>query len=311
MTSHSSLIRRRLVYVSLLGLFGISITCWGQQQKAIPIWPGPAPGSENWTQKEVHFTTKQNGEMIRNVVRPTITPFLPPKSSSIGTAIVVCPGGGFRFLSWQNEGTAVARWLNKRGITAFVLKYRLVNTGATEEEFRESVEKMFRELGRLHKGENLKDLGAGNIPELAADDGRQAMKVVREHASRWGIAPDRIGILGFSAGGMVADAVTLHHDAESRPDFTGSIYSAPLTPVAVPADAPPLFILLANDDPWFVKPSVRLFWEWRAAHKPVALHIYSKGGHGFGMSKRGLPVHHWIEVFYQWLGGQGMLKPAH
>ena len=301
--------KRLTRYGTWLILIGMSMTARAQQQ-AIPIWPGPAPGSESWTWKEVEFTNAQKEKMVRNVVQPTLTPFLPNRTHSTGTAVIVSPGGGFRFLSWQTEGTEVAQWLSDHGIAAFALKYRLVNTGANEEEFSKATTEMFKAIARLANSGKLEDLGAGSIPALAAADDRQAVRVVRQHVLEWGIAPDRIGLLGFSAGAMVTDDVALHHDAGSRPNFAAAIYGTPFGDVTVPADAPPLFILCANDDPiGFSLLSARLFSAWRAAEEPVELHIYTKGGHGFGMRKQGLPSDHWIERFADWLEEEGLLKP--
>src|ERR1043166_6573978 len=113
-------------------LSGVSMMAYAEQM-VLPIWPGAAPGSETWTQKEVTYQNPQKEAMVRNVVRPTLTAFLPERSKANGTAVIVCPGGGFRFLSWQTEGTEVARWLADHGVAAFVLKYRLVDTGRSEE----------------------------------------------------------------------------------------------------------------------------------------------------------------------------------
>ena len=131
--------------------------------------------------------------------------------------------------------------------------------------------------------------------------------MVRERATEWGIALDRIGIIGFSAGSTVTVSVALEHDAGSRPDFAGAIYGAGRQDVPVPADAPPLFILCADDDLMASPESVRLYSDWKAAGHPVELHIYSKGGHGFGMNKQGLPSDTWIDRFGDWLRVQGLL----
>jgi acetyl esterase/lipase len=201
-------------------------------------------------------------------------------------------------LAIDHEGIDVADWLNARGVAAFVLKYRLVPTAMRDEDFAKQMlslpEPKLKELTR-------------QIGPLAITDGQQAMKVVRERAPSWGIAPDRIGIMGFSAGGRVTTGVALEHDAESRPSFAAPIYGALWEEIIVPADAPPLFIALANDDELAVEPSVALYGAWRAAGQPVELHIYAQGGHGFGMRKQGLPADHWIDRFGEWLAVQGFL----
>jgi acetyl esterase/lipase len=285
------------------------------QDKVIPIWPGDAPGSEKWTRQEA-TTAFGNEPRVRNVVRPTLTLFLPKQGN--GTAIIVAPGGGFRFLSWESEGTKVAQWLSEQGIAAFVLKYRLVDTGATDEEFRKRLQAMMQVLSRPNVGANtaerpsgpLDDAETKQVIEMAAEDGRQALRVLRRRAAEWGIAPDRIGIMGFSAGSMVATQTALQHDADSRPNFVGAIYGPMMGEYTVPADAPPLFILCADDDQLAARGSAHLYTKWKEAGKSAELHIYSKGGHGFGLNKRGLPVDSWIERFGQWLDVQGLLKSA-
>lgn len=270
--------------------------------KVVPVWPGAAPGSEDWTQEEVEY---RNGwdhkRMVRNIVRPTLFAYLPDPSKAVGTAVIICPGGAFRFLSWESEGTEVAEWLRARGVAAFVLRYRLKHTGATPDQVLDSVvEAKGRAVASPPK-----------IDELAIADGRQAVKLVRRRAAEWGIAPDRIGLMGFSAGGVVTMGVVNGHDAESRPDFAAPIYGGGRPKgTKVPADAPPLFILCASDDDYAATASARLYSDWKNAGVPAELHIFSKGGHGFGMNKRGLPVDGWIERLGDWLRSQGLLTPA-
>jgi acetyl esterase/lipase len=280
--------------------------------KEIPIWPGVAPGSESWNQKEVGYLDAAKKKMVRNVVQPTLTAYLPERAKANGTAVIICPGGGFRFLSWQSEGTEVAEWLRDHGVAAFVLKYRLMDTGATEAEFQKSVAELFRSITERTSGKEpanpVQSIERMKIVSLAAADGRQAVKVVRQRAAEWGISPDRIGILGFSAGGMVTMGTVMEPDAESRPNFAAPIYGGSTGGAAVPKDAPPLFILCADDDALMAAGSAKLYLEWKAANKSAELHIYSKGGHGFGMNKRGLPIDQWIEHFGKWLEVQGLLK---
>jgi acetyl esterase/lipase len=277
------------------------------QPRVIPVWPKDAPGSEKWTQKEVeHRDAWLRTEIVRNVVRPTLTAFLPERSKANGTAVIVCPGGGFRFLC-EDEGTEVAKRLSARGFAAFVLKHRLMDTGATEAEFHQSVLQ-----AALLKGieDTLKGGERPVLPEdvrkfsaLAVADGRQAIKVVREHAGKWGIKADRIGIMGFSSGGVVATGAATEYDAASRPNYAASLYGPVLGSVKVPKDAPPLFICCASADPLVPsRDSIRLYSAWKAAGKSAELHIYAEGSHG-------LPIDTWIDRFGDWLGQQGLLKP--
>jgi acetyl esterase/lipase len=295
--------------------------CSPAQEQVIPVWPGVAPGSENWTQKEVDYLNPQKEAMVRNVVRPTLTVFTPAAGAGNGTAVIVCPGGGFLFLSWQSEGTDVARWLAQHGVTAFVLKYRLHDSGATDQEFQQHVAALFARLGtgRGAPGERPPSpplivgapADAKDILPLDVADGLQAIKVVRQNASKWHISPDRIGIIGFSAGAMLTTGVLTSYASESRPDFAASIYGNTVDESQIPADAPPLFILCASDDPLVPSTSsANLYSIWKTAGHSAELHIYSKGGHGFGMHKQGLPVDHWIERYGDWLGAQGLLKSA-
>ena len=293
--------------IGLATLTVISLPVGAQQHLIETIIPLPASGSETWMQKEVEYLNGKS-RMVRNVVKPSLTAYLPERSKAVGTAVVICPGGGFHFLSWDSEGVKVAQWLKERGVAAFVLKYRLIDTGATEEEFQKRTARL---LGRPNPPElTPKEVQERrDIPGNAAADGRQAIKAVRQLAAEMGIAPDRIGILGFSAGGAVTMGVVMEHDAESRPNFAAPIYGGGTGGAPVPADAPPLFILVANDDKGASLGSAKLYSEWKAADKPVELHVYSKGGHGFGMNKRGLPVDTWVERFGDWLGSLGLLKP--
>ncbi len=267
----------------------------------IPLWPHGAPGSEDWNQQEQEaiLPSAEGIKVVRNVTVPTLTAFLPDPAVASGTAVIVCPGGAFHMLAFDHEGIDVAHWLSARGVAAFVLKYRLVQTAMSDEDF-------VKRMQSLAEPNKIKEL-TRPVEPLAIADGQQAMKVVRERAAGWGIAPDRIGMMGFSAGGRVTVGVALEHDAESLPNFAAPIYGALWEGITVPADAPPLFIALANDDELAVDPSLALYHAWRAAGHSVELHIYAQGGHGFGMRKQGLPVDRWIEQFGEWLAVEGFL----
>ena len=197
----------------------------------------------------------------------------------------------------------MAEWLARRGIAAFVLKYRTIDTGATEKEFVANVNAMMDRLGQAGpSSRDILDPDMQRTAALAADDARQAVRVVRERAPAWGLAADRIGLLGFSAGAIITVEVALFHDPASRPDFAAPIYGAPMWRVTPPDDAPPLFVVWASDDP-LISP-VRgsdLYLAWYGAGKPAEMHVYATGGHGFGLQPRGLPVDRWIERFEEWL----------
>jgi acetyl esterase/lipase len=197
------------------------------------------------------------------------------------------------------EGHDVARWLVARGIAAFVLKYRLIATDLDEDGFKNQISDLRARLDEIQK-----------IIPHSVEDGRQAIRLVRQHAFSWAIDPNRIGILGFSAGGMVTSGVALEHDAASRPNFAAPIYGAPFEAVTAPADPPPLFLLVANDDRMAEQGIMRLYSAWNEAGRSVELHVYSRGGHGFGMQQKGLPTDHWIERFADWLTAEGFVPPA-
>jgi acetyl esterase/lipase len=272
-------------------------------QDVIPLYPGTPPGSAPETYPEkTYFSKLWNTEVVSNVTKPSLTVFKPAPETKNGTAIVVCPGGGFMALSITSEGTDVAKYLAAKGVTAFVLKYRLAHTGEdATQEFTDLYEKdkpKFQEL-------------VGNVIPLTIADGLAAVTYVRQHAAEFGISPDRVGIIGFSAGGTVATGVAYHYAPEGRPAFVAPIYGATgrLKDLPVPADAPPMFIAAATDDNLGLAPdSVALYQRWTESHKSAELHMYANGGHGFGMHKNNLPTDHWIERFADWLDLQGLLK---
>ncbi|HZU26325.1 MAG TPA: alpha/beta hydrolase [Bryobacteraceae bacterium] len=287
-----------LPIVCFVGLLGLTATA----QEVIPLYAGAPPGSAEATYPEKQYYSKVwNTDVVSNVTKPTLTLYKPTGRAN-RTGIVICPGGGFMALSIKSEGTDVAHWLAARGVTAFVLKYRLAHTGddATQ-EFTTAFQdrKKFGEILRT-------------VVPLSIADGLAAVAYVRKHASDWGIDPSRVGIIGFSAGGEVAAAVGFRYTPESRPAFVAPIYPGTFATrnLPVPEDAPPMFLAAASDDQLGLAPdSVRLYTRWLDAHKSAELHMYSKGGHGFGMRKQGFPSDAWIDRFGDWLQLQGFLKP--
>jgi acetyl esterase/lipase len=271
-------------------------------QDVLPLYPGRPPGSAqaNYPEKE-YFSKTWNTEVVANVTKPTLTVFKPSPESRNGTAVVICPGGGFMALSITSEGTDAAKYLAERGVTAFVLKYRLAHTGddATQEFVAMFAEKQkFQEM-------------LATVLPLSVADGLAAVNYVRQHASEWGVSPDRVGIIGFSAGGTVAAGVAFRYAPEGRPAFVAPIYGAAaiFKDAPVPGDAPPMFVVAATDDQLGLAPeSIALYERWTSAHKSAELHMYAKGGHGFGMRKQNLPTDHWIDRFTDWLQLQGWLK---
>jgi len=257
------------------------------QSPTLNLWPGVAPGSENWTQKEQTIQVSY-GRVTINVVTPTLTAYLPERSKATGTGIVVAPGGGCIALAMDHEGIQVAEWLQQRGIAAFVLKYRI----------------------KEKQGEGIPPgMDFDEACKYGIADGIQAMKLVRQHAAEWGVAADKVGFMGFSAGAMVTSGVLLQSGAADRPAFVAPIYGAPFGVMpAIPAKLPPLFMAWAQDDDLVRSTVMKFYSALMAAGNKPEIHIYSAGGHGFGMRKQGTSSDHWIDDFYVWLQAQGFGK---
>jgi acetyl esterase/lipase len=263
---------------------------------AIALGTGGVPGA---TGPETWF--EQWGDpFVRNVTTATLTPVLPDPAKATGTAVIVAPGGGFLFLSMGNEGWEVARALADRGVAAFVLKYRTRPTPADPQAFEAAVTVMFSGAARPP----LPAAAAADSPfALQVEDATAAFALIRDRAGDWGVDPERIGMVGFSAGAMTTLATTLAAP-DARPAFIGLIYG-PQTPVEVPADAPPMFAALAADDPLFARSGFGLVEAWRAAGRPVEFHLYQDGGHGFGLGNPGKTSNVWFEAFMRWLTANG------
>jgi acetyl esterase/lipase len=273
-----------------------------QQPDAIELGTGPLPGAaapEAWH--------SQYGSMFaRNVTVATLTPFLPEASKASGAAVIVAPGGGFRVLSMENEGWNVARALADKGVAAIVLKYRLNPTPADLEAFAgPSPRPPGTRAGTSPATRPSPAEMAGRLaPQIA--DANAAFALVRANAAKWHVDPDRIGMIGFSAGAMLTMATTLH-SRDAKPAFIANIYG-PLSAVDVPPDAPPLFAALAADDPLFPV-NFGLIESWRKANRPVEFHYYEQGGHGFGMYPKETTSTGWFDAFVKWLRMHGHLKP--
>lgn len=270
-------------------------------QEVIKLYDGPAPGSENWDweEKEI-FLERFQSTATYDVSKPTLTVYEPENPN--GTAVVVCPGGAFRLLATDKEGSDVAKWLNTKGITAFVLKYRLVKS-ATDNP-TDAMALLFQDRDKF-------DVENAPVVELAINDGTKAIEYVREHAKEYKIDTDKIGIMGFSAGGTVTAGASFNYTSEAnKPNFSAPIYPAAhvLTNTEVPADAPPTFIAVASNDGLVPAiESIQLYTLLFNAKKDVELHAYSKGDHGFGIAKSGVTADDWTTSFEHWLKTQGFL----
>ena len=284
-------------------------------QEVIPLYDGPAPGSEGSTQHEnsldLHdprFKEAHPDTLVWNVTKPTLTVFRPAQGKSNGTAVIVAPGGGFRVLSFQNEGIRVAQALASRGYTAFVLKYRLHRMPDDPKEVLAGLDAMLKATapGAAPAGPP-PTIVIGPEERLGISDGQRAVELVRSRAREFGVSAQRVGIIGFSAGGVVAGESAIV--PSQPPDFVGIIYSN--VPEKIPSGAPPAFMAAAADDP-LSSAMPDLFVRWRAAGSVAELHIFAKGHHGFGTSTQGLPVDHWMDALYAWLEQQGFAgAPKH
>lgn len=270
------------------------------QPNAIALGTPPLPGavaSESWH-------TQYGSRFVRNVTLATLTPVLPAPGTANGTAVIVAPGGGFRTLSMDNEGWQVAEALAKQGVSAFVLKYRLQQTPADMAGFQQSMQALFAGTARRPPRPDAAQLAVQLAPQL--EDSAAAFALIRRRAAEWQIDPNRIGMIGFSAGAMLTMATTMV-SADAKPAFIANIYG-PLDAVAVPTNAPPLFVALAADDPFFATGEFGLITSWIAANKPVEFHLYEQGGHGFGMYAKTTTSTGWFSAFSQWLAMHGLLK---
>lgn len=259
----------------------------------IPLWPNGAPGFEDRRNEP----ERAESYWVRNIHNPSITVFLPPKDRATGAAVIVCAGGGFRELVFKGEGVEPARYLNSIGVAAFALKYRLV-----------------REEGSPY-----------SIQKHPREDGQRAMRLVRSQAKEWGIDPNRIGIMGFSAGGEVAsmtvysptdgdpDATDPIDRLSARPDFQIMIYPGPQgIPEIIPTNAPLAFFLAANDDQQPARTIVGMLQKYRVANVPIEVHLFAHGGHAFNMGTRSklATLQDWPHRLTDWMADNNILNPA-
>jgi acetyl esterase/lipase len=294
--------RRVLFALALTAALGFAgPTRAADKPLVVDVWPGQAPG-ESGKIGEEKMEESGNVKRISNVTHPTLTVFRPAKDKDTGAAVVIAPGGGYNILAWDLEGTEVADWLNSIGVTGIVLKYRIPR-----------------------RPDSPKD----QAPPQAQMDAQRAISLVRSKAKDWGIDPRRIGMLGFSAGGHLTAWTSTNFDKRSyeatdaadkescRPDFTVLVYPAYLAnkdrtglvpEIRVTKETPPTFFAHAEDDPVTAESTILMYQALKKEKVPAEMHVYARGGHGFGLRNSDNPCSHWPERCAEWMKAQGLLK---
>lgn len=292
---------RLIINIKMVLSFLLLITSFitTAQQKTISLYQGKAPGSEtwNWGEGEVLAGPPMNAMIAYNVTNPSLIVYAP--DSSNGVAVIVCPGGRYHVLNIEREGRNIAKQLNKKGITVFVFKYRLVQSLTNDP---------WQEMMQAAKNQESLMIKMAPLVTMARTDLNKAIAIVRQQAAIYKIDPNRIGVMGFSGGGAMAANLAYNFTPEARPDFVAPIYCVigNIENRTVKADAPPLFIAAAtNDSLAMVSNSVDLYSDWIKAKKSAELHLYSNGGHGLRGSTASST---WIERFVEWLYTQGFIN---
>jgi len=267
----------------------------------ILLWPKGAPDEKGGVGEEQSVTSQETPPVTRiaNVTKPTLTVFQPPRDKRNGTAVIVCPGGGYGKLAWNKEGTEVCEWLNSIGVTTFALKYRVPKRAGDD----------------THR--------------LPLQDAQRALSLVRHRAAEWGIDPQRIGIMGFSAGGHLSAAASTNHDKRAydpaddadrvscRPDFALLIYPAYLVAkggqqvapdLPVTSKTPPTFLAQTEDDNVRVECSLFYYLALKNAKVPAEMHLYPNGGHGYGLRPSDKLISTWPKRAADWLRSLGLLE---
>ena len=273
---------------------------------AYRLYDGPAPGSEDWDWEEYKYTDEAGENYFTNIKDPEIVAYLPSEDKATGAAMIVCPGGSFSVNYYTKEGSNVAEWLADHGVAAFVLKYRLIHFARNKEEAFYSV------VGGPAPEYTEEERAALNAHrpvamQLGRDDGRAAIAYVRSHASEFDVDPQRIGIIGFSAGGMLTADVAQNHTEESRPNLVAPIYGGSLSG-EVPADAAPLFIAAPEIDLFRGLTSIDMMAAWKEKGIPAEAHYFACDSHGFGYYPNSdNPSLVWIDLLYSFMKKVGFL----
>ncbi len=293
--------RRVLFALTLAAVAGPAMAA--DKALVLDVWPTNPPGDTADVGAE-KMTETNHVKRVTNVARPTLTVFRPAQDKDTGAAVVIAPGGGYSILAWDLEGEEVAAWLNSIGVTGIVLKYRVPRRPDSPKE---------------------------GPPPQAEMDAQRAMSLVRSKATAWGLDPKRLGMLGFSAGGNLTAWTSTNFDKRAyepiddvdkvscRPDFTVLIYPAYLVnkakdalvpEIRVTKETPPTFFVHAEDDPVPAENSILMYLALKKEKVPAELHVYAKGGHGFGLRPSDKPCSHWPERCAEWMKSQGLLSAA-
>lgn len=275
-------------FLAIFAAFTAGSCVFAHQLPEVLLWPNGAPGSEGKTEPLLVITNKGSGERsVYQVHKPSITPFLPSPGHASGTAVIVIPGGGHRVLAYDHEGDFVAKALAEHGIAGFVLKYRLA-----------------RETNSTY-----------SIMDHALPDTQRAIRTIRARAKEWDIDPNKIGVMGFSAGGELANLSSLHFDEggpdasnplerfSSKPNFQALIYPGQSGQIQPTTNSPPAFLACGyNDRPDISEGLAQVYLRFIAVKVPCELHIYSGTGHGFGYRpSKNTPSNAWLARFEEWL----------
>ncbi len=277
----------------------------------VKLWPDGPPSKLAGVGPEAQYKAPvgvaAEATMLRNVSEPTLSVFPPTNGKPNGVGVIVCPGGGWRILAWEHEGTQVVNWLTAHGYAAFLLKYRVRGTPVAQADYDMEMLQMLSKIDMTRTAKTAFRAMSDAVPaelfmdgrEVAADDGRRAVAIVRERARQWGVDPARIGMIGFSAGAFLVADVAI--DPRAAPlAFVAPIYGGDSLGRPIPADAPPMFTCVAQDDMLY-RIVESLYSDWTDAGRSAEMHVYRRGAHGFGMVKQGLPSDRWIDQFHDWL----------
>ncbi|GAB3098061.1 alpha/beta hydrolase [Aestuariicella hydrocarbonica] len=278
------------------------------QTDAIPLYePGEIPESniiERWNLLDRNDGNESR--RVRNVTWPTITPVLPAEEDATGLAVIVAPGGAYKVLAIDKEGFDIAKRLAEQGVAAFVLKYRINETPDDESEIMRQIAENAANSGNRSDKKSAKEPAKIEEPRAGAD-ALQALRLIRARASEWGVDPERVGFIGFSAGAMTGLQTVITGKADEQADFLGYIYG-PMKSVSVPEYSPPMFSAIAMDDALFSGQGFGIINAWRDAGISVELHAYERGGHGFGAGKPGTTTEGIMDQFMLWLKSRNLLS---